>query len=55
GNTRAKIDHILTNRRRCLLDISVIPSFGTGSFHHHLRAKIHFSRKLEKNSSHRPR
>ncbi|KAE9415638.1 hypothetical protein Angca_007758, partial [Angiostrongylus cantonensis] len=55
GMTHAEIDHILTNRRWCLLDTSVVPSFCTGFDHRLLRAKIRFSRKLEKNSLHRPR
>ncbi|KAE9417140.1 hypothetical protein Angca_008153, partial [Angiostrongylus cantonensis] len=48
--THAETDHILTNRRWCLLGTSVVPSFCTGSDHRLLRAKIRFSRKLEKNS-----
>ncbi|KAE9418771.1 hypothetical protein Angca_006709, partial [Angiostrongylus cantonensis] len=55
GMTHAEIDHILTNRRWCLLDTPVVPSFCTGSDHRLLRAKIQFSRKLEKNSLHRSR
>ncbi|KAE9412852.1 hypothetical protein Angca_008685, partial [Angiostrongylus cantonensis] len=53
--TYAEIDHILTNRRWCLLDTSVVLSFCSGSNHRLLPAKIRFSRKLEKNSLHRPR
>ncbi|VDM62937.1 unnamed protein product [Angiostrongylus costaricensis] len=53
--TYAEIDHILTNRRWCLLDTSVVRLFCTGSDHHLLRAKVRFNRKLEKNSLHRPR
>ncbi|KAE9413167.1 hypothetical protein Angca_005364, partial [Angiostrongylus cantonensis] len=34
GMTHVDIDHILTNRRRCLLDTSVVPSFCTCSNHH---------------------
>ncbi|KHJ93043.1 hypothetical protein OESDEN_07051 [Oesophagostomum dentatum] len=37
--THAEIDHILTNRRWCLLDVSVVPSFCCGSDHRLLRAK----------------
>ncbi|VDM53215.1 unnamed protein product [Angiostrongylus costaricensis] len=37
GMTHAEIDHILTNRRWCLLDTSVVPSFCTGSEHRLLR------------------
>uniref|UniRef100_A0A0K0CYY4 Endo/exonuclease/phosphatase domain-containing protein n=1 Tax=Angiostrongylus cantonensis TaxID=6313 RepID=A0A0K0CYY4_ANGCA len=55
GMTHAEIDHILTNRRWCLLDRWVVPPFCTGSDHRLLRAKIQFSRKLEKNSLHQPR
>ncbi|VDM61834.1 unnamed protein product [Angiostrongylus costaricensis] len=55
GMTDAAIDHILTNRKWCLLDTSVVPSFCIGSDHRLLRAKIRFSRNLEKNSLHRPR
>ncbi|VDM62528.1 unnamed protein product [Angiostrongylus costaricensis] len=55
GMTHAEIDHILTNTRWCLLDTSVVPLSCTGSDHRLLRAKIRFSRKLEKNSLHRPR
>uniref|UniRef100_A0A0K0D4C4 Endo/exonuclease/phosphatase domain-containing protein n=1 Tax=Angiostrongylus cantonensis TaxID=6313 RepID=A0A0K0D4C4_ANGCA len=55
GMTHVEIDHILTNRRWCLLDTSVAPSSCTGSDHRLFRAKIRFSRKLEKNSFHRPR
>ncbi|KAE9419252.1 hypothetical protein Angca_004821, partial [Angiostrongylus cantonensis] len=31
GMTHAEIDHILTNRRWCLLDTSVVPSFCAGA------------------------
>ncbi|VDM52307.1 unnamed protein product [Angiostrongylus costaricensis] len=55
GMTYAEIDHILKNRRWCLLDTSVGSSFCTGSDHRLLRAKIRFSCKLEKNFLHRPR
>ncbi|KHJ98839.1 hypothetical protein OESDEN_01170 [Oesophagostomum dentatum] len=40
GTTDAEIDHMLTNRRWCLLDVSVVPSFCCGSDHRLLRAKI---------------
>uniref|UniRef100_A0A0K0DLU7 Uncharacterized protein n=1 Tax=Angiostrongylus cantonensis TaxID=6313 RepID=A0A0K0DLU7_ANGCA len=53
--TQAEIDHISINRRWCLFDTSVVPSFCTGSDHRLLRAKIRFSNKREKNSLHRPR
>ncbi|KAK6764043.1 hypothetical protein RB195_024393 [Necator americanus] len=51
GATRAEIYHILTNlnRRWCLLDASVVPSFCSGSDHCLLRAKIRSSHAMEKN------
>ncbi|EYB94618.1 hypothetical protein Y032_0169g215 [Ancylostoma ceylanicum] len=53
GTTHTEIDHILTNRRWCLLDVSVVPSFCCGSDHRLLRAKIRFSCTIEKNVCHR--
>ncbi|KAK6735590.1 hypothetical protein RB195_018667 [Necator americanus] len=53
--TRAEIDHILTNRRWCLLDISVVPSFCSGSDHRLLRAKIRLSHTMERNICYRQR
>ena len=41
GTTHAEIDHILTNRRWCLLDVAVVPSFCSGSDHRILRAKLY--------------
>ncbi|KAK6741074.1 hypothetical protein RB195_009122 [Necator americanus] len=55
GATRAEIDHILTNRRWCLLDVSVVPSFCSGSDHRLLRAKIRLSHTMEKNICYRQR
>ncbi|VDM82026.1 unnamed protein product [Strongylus vulgaris] len=55
GTTHAEIDHILNNRRWCLLDVSVVPSFSSGSDHRLVRAKAGFSRKLEKKIYHRVR
>ncbi|KAK6764350.1 hypothetical protein RB195_024613 [Necator americanus] len=55
GATRAEIDHILTNRRWCLLDVSVAPSFCSGSDHRLLRAKIRLSHTMEKNICYRQR
>ncbi|KAK6728855.1 hypothetical protein RB195_006117 [Necator americanus] len=55
GGTRAEIDHILTNRRWCLLDVSVVPSFCSGSDHRLLRAKIRLSHTMEKNICYRQR
>ncbi|KAK6748230.1 hypothetical protein RB195_001075 [Necator americanus] len=55
GATRAEIDHILTNRRWCLPDVSVVPSFSSGSGHRLLRAKIRLSHTMEKNICYRQR
>ncbi|KAK6733925.1 hypothetical protein RB195_017596 [Necator americanus] len=55
GATRAEIYHILTNRRWCLLDVSVVPSFCSGSDHRLLRAKIRLSHTMEKNICYRQR
>ena len=55
GTTHAEIDHILTNRRWCLLDVAVVPSFCSGSDHRLLRAKVRFNQKLEKNICHSSR
>ncbi|KAE9412763.1 hypothetical protein Angca_000158, partial [Angiostrongylus cantonensis] len=53
--SHVEIDHIPTDRRSCVLDASVFSSFCNGSDYRLLRAKIRFSRKLEKNLCHRPR
>ncbi|KAK6757255.1 hypothetical protein RB195_015214 [Necator americanus] len=55
GATRAEIDHILANRRWCLLDVSVVPSFCSGSDHRLLRAKIRLNHTMEKNICYRQR
>ncbi|KAK6744138.1 hypothetical protein RB195_011071 [Necator americanus] len=55
GATLTEIDHILTNRRWCLLDISAVPSFCSGSDHRLLRAKIRLSYTMEKNICYRQR
>ncbi|KAJ1356708.1 hypothetical protein KIN20_014447 [Parelaphostrongylus tenuis] len=52
--THAEIDLVLTSRRWCLYETSVVPSFCTGSDHCVLRAMIRLSRMLEKKSCHRP-
>uniref|UniRef100_A0A0N4WE15 Endo/exonuclease/phosphatase domain-containing protein n=1 Tax=Haemonchus placei TaxID=6290 RepID=A0A0N4WE15_HAEPC len=48
GTIRAELDHILTNRKWCLLDVGVVPSFCSGYDHRILRAKIVFSHKLKR-------
>ncbi|KAK6732480.1 hypothetical protein RB195_016703 [Necator americanus] len=55
GATRAEIDHILTYRRWCLLDVSVVPSLCGVSDHRLLRAKIRLSHTMEKNICYRQR
>ncbi|KAK6764426.1 hypothetical protein RB195_024664 [Necator americanus] len=55
GVTRAEIDHILTNRGWCLLDVSVLPSFCSGSDHRLFRAKMRLSHTMEKNICYRQR
>ncbi|KAK6737277.1 hypothetical protein RB195_019772 [Necator americanus] len=55
AETRAEIDHILTNRRWCLLDVSVVPSFCSGSDHRLICAKIRLSHTMEKNICYRQR
>ncbi|KAK6761202.1 hypothetical protein RB195_022313 [Necator americanus] len=55
GATRAGIDHILTNRRWCLLDVLVVPSFCSGSDHRLHRAKIRLSHMMKKNNCYRQR
>ncbi|EYB81048.1 hypothetical protein Y032_0394g639 [Ancylostoma ceylanicum] len=54
GLTRSEIDHILTNRRWSLFDVSVLPSFDTGSDHRLIRAKITLNKKNFKRDTHRP-
>ncbi|KAK6729518.1 hypothetical protein RB195_006519 [Necator americanus] len=49
GATRAEIDHILTKRRWCLLDVLVVPSFCSGSDQRLLRVKMRLSHTMEKN------
>ncbi|EYC34325.1 hypothetical protein Y032_0001g36 [Ancylostoma ceylanicum] len=50
----SKIDHILTNERWGLYDVSVLPSFDTGSDHRLIRAKISLNKKNFKSDTHRP-
>lgn len=54
GETRLELDHVLTNRRWSLLDVSVLPSFDTGSDHRLVRAKIRLKKKFFKRDTHRP-
>ncbi|KAK6760343.1 hypothetical protein RB195_021714 [Necator americanus] len=55
GATRAEIDHILINRRWCLLDVLVVPPFCSGSDHRLPRATIRLSHTMEKNICYRER
>lgn len=50
---REEFNHVITNRRCCLLDTTVVPSLCTES-DHHLRVKIRFCCELGKNSCNRP-
>ncbi|EYC29318.1 hypothetical protein Y032_0006g2911 [Ancylostoma ceylanicum] len=52
--TRSEIDHILTNRRWSLFDVSVLPSFDTGSDHRLIRASISLNKKNFERDTHRP-
>ncbi|KAK6749261.1 hypothetical protein RB195_001704 [Necator americanus] len=49
GTARAEIEHILTNRRWCLYDVAVTPSFSKCSDHRLLRAKMRLCHMMEKN------
>ena len=40
GTTHAEIDHILTNRKWCILDVSIVPSFCSDLDHRPLQAKV---------------
>uniref|UniRef100_A0A7I4YLG8 Endo/exonuclease/phosphatase domain-containing protein n=1 Tax=Haemonchus contortus TaxID=6289 RepID=A0A7I4YLG8_HAECO len=46
--TRSEIDHVLTNRKWRLLDVSVVEAFRTGSDHRLVRAKIRPRAKLRR-------
>uniref|UniRef100_A0A7I4YKT7 Reverse transcriptase domain-containing protein n=1 Tax=Haemonchus contortus TaxID=6289 RepID=A0A7I4YKT7_HAECO len=54
GRTHTEIDHVPTNRHWSLLDVSVLPSFDTGSDHHLVRAKIRLNKLIFKRDTHRP-
>ncbi|VDO52116.1 unnamed protein product [Haemonchus placei] len=54
GRTHTEIDHVLTNRRWSLLDVSVLLSFDTGSDHRLVRAKIRLNKRIFKRDTHRP-
>uniref|UniRef100_A0A7I4YM96 Reverse transcriptase domain-containing protein n=1 Tax=Haemonchus contortus TaxID=6289 RepID=A0A7I4YM96_HAECO len=54
GRTHTEIDHVLTNRRWSLLDVSMLPSFDTGSDHRLVRAKIRLNKRIFKRDTHRP-
>ncbi|KAK6742830.1 hypothetical protein RB195_010225 [Necator americanus] len=55
GATRAETAHILANRWWCLLDVSVVPSFCSGSDHRLLCAKLRLSHTVEKNICYKQR
>uniref|UniRef100_A0A7I4Y7W5 Reverse transcriptase domain-containing protein n=1 Tax=Haemonchus contortus TaxID=6289 RepID=A0A7I4Y7W5_HAECO len=52
--TRSEIDHVLTNRKWSLLDVSVVEAFRTGSDHRLVRAKIRLRAKLRRRDHFRP-
>ncbi|EPB70920.1 hypothetical protein ANCCEY_09977 [Ancylostoma ceylanicum] len=57
GQHYHELDHILCNKR-VITDVSVVPSFNTGSDHRLLRARLHFDRgqvRLLRIRSRRPR
>uniref|UniRef100_W6NY38 RNA-directed DNA polymerase (Reverse transcriptase) domain containing protein n=1 Tax=Haemonchus contortus TaxID=6289 RepID=W6NY38_HAECO len=54
GRTHTEIDHVLTNRRWSLLDVSVLPSFDTGSDHRLVRPNIRLNKRIFKRDTHRP-
>ncbi|EYC20500.1 hypothetical protein Y032_0021g246 [Ancylostoma ceylanicum] len=53
GEYHNEIDHI--NRRHCLTDVGVVPSFYTGSDHRLLRARFFFSCRGEKAAKYKKR
>nr|CDJ93019.1 Endonuclease exonuclease phosphatase domain containing protein [Haemonchus contortus] len=54
AETHSEIDHVLTNRRWSLLDVSVVEAFRTGSDHRLVRAKIRLRAKLRRRDCFRP-
>ncbi|KAK6758780.1 hypothetical protein RB195_016170 [Necator americanus] len=50
-----EIDHIIVNRRFCLMDVAVVPKFYTGSDHRLLRGRFSFTRRAEKAAKFRER
>ncbi|KAK6727538.1 hypothetical protein RB195_005304 [Necator americanus] len=48
GGYRNEIDHIIVNKRFCLMDVAVVPKFYTGSDHRLLRGRFSFTRRAEK-------
>ena len=48
-----EIDYILTNRLRILQDVTVVPSFNTGSDHRLVKAKLIFEKRRERRALHK--
>lgn len=48
ARTKNEIDYFLVDTRRILRDVSVVPSFNTGSDHRMLRARIHIIPAVER-------
>ncbi|KAK6765354.1 hypothetical protein RB195_025322 [Necator americanus] len=55
GGYRNEIDHIIVNKRFCLMDFAVVPKFYTGSDHRLLRGRFSFTRRAEKAAKFRER
>ncbi|KAE9414302.1 hypothetical protein Angca_008528, partial [Angiostrongylus cantonensis] len=55
GEYHNEIDHIIVNRKFCLIDVAVVLKLHTGLDHRLLRARFYFSRKGEKASKFKSR
>ncbi|KIH63578.1 hypothetical protein ANCDUO_06122 [Ancylostoma duodenale] len=53
GQTHPELNHIPTNRQWSLMDVTVLPSFDSGSDHRLLRAKIRLNEHIFKRDTHR--
>ncbi|KAK6035635.1 hypothetical protein COOONC_26860 [Cooperia oncophora] len=54
ATTHSEIDHVLTNRKWSLLDVSVVDAFRTGSDHRLVRAKIRLRARIRRRDFFRP-
>ncbi|KAK6744214.1 hypothetical protein RB195_011114 [Necator americanus] len=55
GGYRNEVDHIIVNKRFCLMDVAAVPKFYTGSDHRLLRERFSFTRREEKAAKFRER